>query len=144
MAESIEPAAQQTKPETTPRLVYMPFYVRDFMDSTDEWPVLASAFYAKLLLHAWGRGLPPELKAIEDLVFRAEKPPKWWPEIWRKYLAPKFPIAADGRRRNPRQEKHLAKALQVSATRAELGRQGGRTRAERDRARRGGNGNVRP
>lgn len=76
----------------------MPFWGTDFMASTLGWSASERGAYMILLWAAWeGDGLPAE----PERLFRLDPDirPAW------HLLEDKFPVAADGRRRNQRQER---------------------------------------
>lgn len=80
------------------RAPWMPFWGADFYASTVGWTLQERGAYQFLLWNAWASdGLPPD----ENRIFRLDPDiSKMWP-----LLSEKFPIAEDGKRRNPRQEK---------------------------------------
>jgi len=104
------------------RLVYLPWFTRDFMSATRGWSLTAKGLYRELLDAQWDMGsLPSDPHALQQLAGATAA--EW--RTWNQFVAPKFPISADGRRRNERLEQHRQKALHVSAVRAEIGRRGG-------------------
>lgn len=103
------------------RLVYLPWFTRDFMSATRGWSVTARGVYRELLDASWDMGgLPADPAQLRQLI--GATPTEW--RAWKQVEA-KFPIGDDGLRRNPRLEQHREKALNISAIRAEIGRRGG-------------------
>ena len=102
-----------------------PWYKRwtaDFAASTVGWTLAEIGGYDKLLDASWqSDGLPADPKRIFLIHGEIES-------VW-KLLADKFPIAADGKRRNPRQERERAEMLGVSLTRSAIGSMGGKQKA---------------
>jgi uncharacterized protein YdaU (DUF1376 family) len=95
-----------------PRAPWMPFWGTDFMASTVGWSVSERGAYMLLLWAAWeGNGLPAEA----ERVFRLD------PDIRAAWhvIEDKFPVAGDGRRRNPRQERERADMIQLVERRAQ-------------------------
>ena len=95
-----------------PRAPWMPFWGTDFMASTLGWSVSERGAYMLLLWAAWeGNGLP----ADAERVFRLD------PDIRAAWhvLEDKFPVAGDGRRRNPRQERERVEMIQLVERRAQ-------------------------
>ena len=130
--ESYAADTHDAKPKAA-RLMFMPWYPRDFASSTHGWPLVARGAYRELLDIAWDIGsLPADPKKLRDMIFRDERPAKWF-EIWEAYLEEKFPVGADGRRRNPRLEEHRQEAERKYEARARAGQQGGKAKAERAR-----------
>jgi uncharacterized protein YdaU (DUF1376 family) len=95
-------------------LPYFSWYPRDF--ETDEHVRLMDdceiGLYVRCLNHAWlNNGLPDDpleiRRALRDL-------PKDFSRKWMR-VEPCFPISEDGRRRNPRQEKERAQAIEKSS-----------------------------
>ena len=112
----------------------MPWYPRDFMSSTRGWPLVARAVYRELLDVQWDRGgstsvgtLPEDQEELRGL---AGATPAEWKIAW-KYVEPKFPLSADGRR-NERLEVHRQAAIRELQAR--------RRGAEKTNAQRWGNG----
>ena len=98
-----------------PRAPWMPFWGTDFMASTLGWSVSERGAYMLLLWAAWeGNGLP----ADAERVFRLD------PDIRAAWhvLEDKFPVAGDGRRRNPRQERERVEMIQLVERRAQRAR----------------------
>jgi len=93
-----------------PQMARMPWYPRDFASATHGWPLIARGAYRELLDSQWDMG---SLSADQlDLRALVGCTPAEWRIAW-PLIEPKFPIDADGRRRNPRLESHRAKALQT-------------------------------
>jgi uncharacterized protein YdaU (DUF1376 family) len=104
------------------RLVYLPWYTRDFMSATRGWSLTAKGLYRELLDAQWDMGsLPSDPHDLQQLAGATAA--EW--RTWDQFVATKFPLCADGRRRNSRLEQHRQKALHVSAVRSEIGRRGG-------------------
>lgn len=89
-------------------LVMMPWYPRDFRSSTLTWPFIARAVYRELLDIQWDAGaLPSDPSDLRELVRASETE---WAKAWSRCES-KFPIGADGLRRNSRLEAHRADSL---------------------------------
>jgi hypothetical protein len=116
---------------TMPNLFMMPWFPRDFMAATRGWRLVPRAIYRELLDVQWEQsGLPADPCALRSLV--GATPAEWrsgWPQV-----EPKFPVGADGLRRNRRLEEHRKKSIQIAQKRAESGRLGGRAKAVRSLA----------
>lgn len=100
-----------------------PFYAFDWLSSsTRAMSLAARGAYVDLLAFAWDQhGLPADTEALRRMT--GASPDEWalvWPE-----LATKFPIAADGRRRNAKLEEVRGGVKAASAR----GVRGGRARA---------------
>jgi len=109
-------------------LSYLPFFCGDWLSSTRGWPVTARGIYFELLITAWDQGsLPADPKALRVLI--GATPSEW--RFWSSHVEAKFPIGADGRRRNRRLEQHRVKSLHISELRREIGRRGGAASAGR-------------
>jgi uncharacterized protein YdaU (DUF1376 family) len=91
------------------RLVYLPWFPRDFYASTRGWPLIARGIYRELL------DLQFEQKSIdfspENLRKAIGASRKEWQIAW-PLIEPKFPQGADGRRRNRRLDQHLTTSLE--------------------------------
>lgn len=95
----------------TPQFACLPWFPRDFLSSTIEWPLVARGIYRELLDRQWDTGsLPNDKSALRQMV-RATL--KEWNYAW-PYIKQKFPISGDGRLRNPRLESHRRKAISRS------------------------------
>ena len=121
---------KQVKNEQPNKGTKSPWYKRwtaDFAASTVGWTLAEIGGYDKLLDASWqSDGLPADPKRIFLIHGEIES-------VW-KLLADKFPIAADGKRRNPRQERERAEMLGVSLTRSAIGSMGGKQRASNAQA----------
>lgn len=99
--------------------IFMPLYVRDFLASTIGWTAEEIGHYFKLLAIQWDRGdqgLPGDMPALERLSPGVTA-------CW-GLLAPKFPLGADGQRRNLRCEHHRAGAVERRRQKSEAGKRG--------------------
>lgn len=87
--------------------------------------MLECGLFLWLLNHAWvNDGLPADAEKIERLMRgTAAEFRRAWPGV-----EPCFPVAEDGRRRNPRQEKERRAALSKSEAARESGRKSGEAR----------------
>ena len=95
--------------------VYLPLYVRDFLTSTIGWTALERGHYLTLLMLQWDRdGLPAEIDALERLSPGVG-------DVW-PMLQDKFPVEADGHRRNARLEEHRDRAVALRRKRSEAGK----------------------
>ena len=104
---------------------WMAFWGEDFNRSTIGWSLEERGAYHFLLWHSWScDGLPPEL----DRIFRLDPDLKrLWP-----CLESKFPIAKDGRRRNPRQERGRLEMINISSGKSKAGKLGATKRWQQD------------
>lgn len=92
----------QLKPTTT--LAFLKFYGSDFLNSTASWSMEERGLYITLLWYSWvNDGLPADVGRIERMAPGAA-------QAW-EVLGGKFPVAEDGKRRNPRQERDRAALL---------------------------------
>lgn len=88
-------------------LPMLPWFPAAFMSSTRGWSVTARGIYRELLDSQWEMGdLPESSAALQKLVQATAAEWKNWPIV-----EPKFPIGADGRRRNLKLEKIRGRAL---------------------------------
>jgi len=95
--------------------IYLPLYVRDFLTSTIGWTAEERGHYMTLLMLQWDRlGLPPDLAGLERLSPGVGA-------VW-SLLEAKFPVDADGQRRNQRLEEHRARAIDLRQRRSAAGR----------------------
>jgi hypothetical protein len=89
----------------------MPWFPASFFSSTRGWNLAARGIYRELLDSQWELGsVPPDSAALQRLIYATASEWKSWPIV-----EPKFPIGADGRRRNPTLERHRIKAFALSA-----------------------------
>jgi hypothetical protein len=102
----IGPASAETK-----SLPMLPWFPAAFLSSTRGWNLAARAIYRELLDSQWELGSVPSGSAtLQKLIGATAAEWKSWPIV-----EPKFPIGADGRRRNPTLEKHRIKAFALHA-----------------------------
>ena len=102
--------------------VYLPLYVRDFLTSTIGWTASERGHYLTLLMLQWDRdGLPAELDALDRLSPGVG-------DVW-PMLQDKFPVEADGQRRNARLEQHRDRAVELRRKRSEAGKAAAAARA---------------
>lgn len=102
--------------------VYLPLYVRDFLTSTIGWTACERGHYLTLLMLQWDRdGLPAELDALDRLSPGVG-------DVWGT-LQDKFPVEADGQRRNARLEEHRDRAVELRRKRSEAGKAAAAARA---------------
>lgn len=89
----------------------LPWYPASFMSSTRGWSVTARGIYRELLDCQWEKpeGLPTDPATLQRLIGATNAEWKSWPIV-----EPKFPIGADGTRRNPTVERHRARAAERS------------------------------
>lgn len=116
------------------RLPFMPWYPSDFYGATRGWPLVARAVYRELIDSQWDQGgLSVSMSDLRQICgATAAEWRKAWPPV-----AAKFPIDADGYRRNARLEQHRAKAIALhtarkagaDTTNAKLGRGRSATRS---------------
>ena len=113
---------QEKKSNSAP---WISFYGEDFYRSTNGWTLLERGAYMFLLWESWVcDGLNPDPQRI----FRSDPDIEaLWP-----LLEPKFPIAADGRRRNPRLEAIRLTMINMSNRKSTAGRSGASNRWQND------------
>ena len=113
---------QEKKSNSAP---WISFYGEDFYRSTNGWTLLERGAYMFLLWESWVcDGLNPDPQRI----FRSDPDlESLWP-----LLEPKFPIAADGRRRNPRLEAIRSTMINMSNRKSTAGRSGASNRWQND------------
>ena len=98
------------------------FYPRDFMaaSSVQAMDLRVVGGYLKLLCWSWlDDGLDPALLPTYQKALTLSDPE--WTDLWGQ-LEPRFPLAEDGRHRNPRQEEERAKQRQWREKSARGGR----------------------
>jgi hypothetical protein len=100
---------------------YIPFFGRDFLTATMGWSAEERGHYIVLLITQWEQGSIPA--SPERLPLISPGVDGCWAT-----LEPKFPIDADGLRRNPRLEAHRARATQLKQARSAAGAKGNETR----------------
>jgi hypothetical protein len=98
----------------TPQMAKMPWYPRDFASATRGWPLVARGAYRELLDAQWDMGSLPDSEFEMRTI--ASATPVEWRVSW-QYIERKFPVVAEGRRRNARLENHRRKALQALVNR---------------------------
>lgn len=105
-------------------LPMLPWFPAAFMSSTRGWNLSARGIYRELLDSQWEIGsLPADSAVLQKLIGATAGEWKSWPIV-----EPKFPVGADGRRRNGTLEKHRIKAFTLT----ERHRRGaGKTNAKR-------------
>ena len=104
---------------------WIAFYGEDFYRSTNGWTLLERGAYMFLLWESWVcDGLNPDPQRI----FRSDPDLEaLWP-----LLESKFPIAQDGRRRNPRLEEVRSTMISMSNKKSTAGRSGASNRWQND------------
>ena len=113
---------QEKKSNSAP---WISFYGEDFYRSTNGWTLLERGAYMFLLWESWVcDGLNPDPQRI----FRSDPDLE---ALW-SLLEPKFPIAADGRRRNPRLEAIRSTMINMSNRKSTAGRSGASNRWQND------------
>jgi len=118
---TIGPAPSERK-----QFAMLPWFPSSFMSSTRGWPLTAKGIYRELLDVQWEQGgLPADAADLRELVGATPQEWRHWPRV-----ESKFPLGADGLRRNARLEAHRAKALERSNKAADSARQ----KWERERA----------
>jgi hypothetical protein len=104
-----------------PNLFMMPWFPRDFLAATRGWRLIPRAIYRELLDVQWEQGgLPPDSGALRILIGAT---PAEWRSGWAQ-VEPKFPVDADGLRRNRRLEGHRQKSISIALKRSHVGRVG--------------------
>jgi uncharacterized protein YdaU (DUF1376 family) len=90
-------------------LPFLPWYPARFLSSTRGWPVTAKGVFRELLDTQWEvGGLPVDPAALRRLISATAAEWKHWGGL----IEPKFPVDADGLRRNPRLEEHRAASIE--------------------------------
>lgn len=105
------------------------FYGRDFDGATSTWSLEEVGAYVRLLIAQWelgGRGLPDDLERLDRTV-RANASERFQ-EAWDELLEEKFPLCADGRRRNPRLAEQWEELAELRRVRSEAGKAGAAAR----------------
>lgn len=91
-------------------LPFLPWFPARFMSSTRGWSVTARGIYRELLDCQWEMGsLPANAVELQQMI--GATPAEW--KCWRGLVEVKFPLNADGRRRNSTLELHRAKSLDI-------------------------------
>ena len=119
----IERESMKSKPSNS--APWIAFYGEDFYRSTNGWTLLERGAYMFLLWESWVcDGLNPDPQRI----FRSDPDLEaLWP-----LLESKFPIAEDGRRRNPRLEEVRSTMINMSNKKSTAGRSGASNRWQND------------
>jgi len=100
---------------------WMPLYVSDFLIATLGWEADAVGHYIRLLAIQWDKGsIPSDPEQWEALSHGVNQ--------HREMLEEKFPISADGFRRNLRLEEERLKAQKVYSKKVAAGREGAKKR----------------
>jgi uncharacterized protein YdaU (DUF1376 family) len=103
------------------RLPYYRFFADDFAGAVRGWSLLEKGGYREALDAQWSQdGLPANPEEVRRIIGATSSE---FRRIWAR-IESKFPIAADGLRRNPRLEEERRRANRVSAVRSEIGRLG--------------------
>ena len=93
---------------------WVAFYCTDFLDGTAGWTATERGAYIILLCQSWkSDGLPADPKRI----FLIDPDIK---DVWGT-LESKFPVASDGKRRNPRQEDGRSEMIDISTKNSAAG-----------------------
>lgn len=119
------------KKDAGSRLPYFTFYPGDWLSSATVSSMTAEeeGTFIRLLALAWvNDGLPAEPERLRAIV----KIPLRRFQTWLVMLDELFPIAADGRRRNPRQESERNSATHKTMRRAAAGAKGAAKRWQAD------------
>ncbi len=91
-------------------LPFMPWFPARFISSTRGWSVTARGVYRELLDCQWDLGgLPASPTELQRLIGATAA--EW--KCWHRLIEPKFPLCADGQRRNPTIEEHRVKSLGI-------------------------------
>jgi uncharacterized protein YdaU (DUF1376 family) len=91
-------------------LPFLPWFPARFLSSTRGWSVTAKGLYRELIDAQWEiGGLPANAAELQRLIGATNVEWKHWPTL----VEPKFPIDADGLRRNQATERHRAKSLGI-------------------------------
>jgi uncharacterized protein YdaU (DUF1376 family) len=102
---SVNPVAAGKRP-----LPMLPWYPASFMSSTRGWSVTARGIYRELLDSQWEMlGLPADPTELRNLINATKAEWKEWPRV-----ESKFPLCADGLRRNPTLERHRQHSIERS------------------------------
>jgi hypothetical protein len=96
------------------------------------WPPLARLIYRELLDYQWTQAhLPDDIALLQRIVGLNTK--EWQGCCW-SIVEKKFPLCADGYRRNPELEQLRQKSISIAEKRAEVGRRGGQVSAAKRQA----------
>jgi len=110
------------------KLPWFPFYANAWLGSTQGMPWKVKGAYMDLLTTCWNLdGLEPDLIQICHQI--GLERPRQLRQLW-PHLEAKFPIAADGKRRNPK----LEEIRQQQQERQRLGRRAAHARWHRNGA----------
>jgi uncharacterized protein YdaU (DUF1376 family) len=104
-------------------------YARDWLIGTRTLPPEARGVYIDLLCLSWDLdGIPSNSRELLPhlAISRAR-----WNRIW-PLIEDKFPLAEEGKRRNPRQERLRQEWLAYHRKRVSAGRKGGKARAAKE------------
>jgi uncharacterized protein YdaU (DUF1376 family) len=94
----------------SPSLPFMPWFPSRFLSSTRGWSITARGVYRELLDCQWEMGsLPASATELQEMIGATKTEWKYWPSL----VETKFPVDADGRRRNPTLEQHRANSLGI-------------------------------
>lgn len=89
----------------------LPWYPASFLSSTRGWSVTARGVYRELLDCQWELGaLPADSADLQTLIGAIAGEWKYWPKL----VESKFPVGADGLRRNETLERHRVRAIERS------------------------------
>jgi uncharacterized protein YdaU (DUF1376 family) len=100
-------------------LPMLPWYPASFMSSTRGWSVTARGIYRELLDCQWEmHGLPDDPEKLRKMISATQAEWKQWPVV-----ESKFPVWADGLRRNPTLERHRQRSIEKSEAATAAARQ---------------------
>jgi uncharacterized protein YdaU (DUF1376 family) len=93
-----------------PGLPFLPWFPARFLSSTRGWSVTAKGVYRELIDAQWELGaLPANASELQRLIGATNTEWKHWSTL----IEAKFPIDADGLRRNAPTEEHRARSLGI-------------------------------
>lgn len=106
-------------------LPWYAWYANDFAGAVRGWSILERGGLREALDAQWTLdGLPADPEELRRVI---NATPREWLRIWPRIEA-KLPIAADGKRRNPRLEQERKRGSRVSELRSQIGKLGAEKR----------------
>lgn len=106
-------------PQEKTSFALLPWYPSSFLSSTRGWSVTARGIYRELLDCQWDMGgLPSEGAELRQLIGATSTEWKAWPLVEQK-----FPLCADGLRRNTKLEEHRQRSVERSRKAADSARE---------------------
>jgi hypothetical protein len=107
------------------------FYGRDWFMSTRLMSVEARLVHIELLILSWDRdGIPANGTEFEKLPQALAMTPAKFKKAWAE-IEGKWPLAEEGKRRNPRQEKQRQEIIELREKRAAAGKKSAAARGSK-------------